>query len=148
MHTGNGTQHQHSAVQHAQGAFDFDSEVDMPRGVDNVDLVVTPVHGRRRRGDGNAFFAFKLHEVHGRAIATASDLFDLVDFACVKQDAFGQGRFPAVDMGGNTDVPHFAQITTHFVILLVLNGRSQWRLVTTSRASSASGCCSIASDSR
>jgi hypothetical protein len=54
LHTGHGTQHQDSAVENAEGALDFDGEVNVPWRVDDVDVVVVPRAVGRRALDGDA----------------------------------------------------------------------------------------------
>src|SRR6201999_3753703 len=54
LDTGNGVEHGHGTIQHAHRALDFNGEVDMAGGVDDVDAVVLPEAGRRRRSDGDA----------------------------------------------------------------------------------------------
>jgi hypothetical protein len=38
---------------------------------------------------------------------------DLVDLLAVKEDPFGQGRLPGIDMRTDTDVPHARNIDLH-----------------------------------
>ena len=49
LHAVLAVEHGDGAVEHAQGALDLDGEVDVAGGVDDVDLVVLPEAGRRRR---------------------------------------------------------------------------------------------------
>jgi hypothetical protein len=90
-------------------ALDFDGEVDVARGVDDVDAVLgkiaghaLPEGGGRGRGDRDAAFLFLLHPVHrGGAVV---HLADLVIDAGVEQDALGGGRFAGIDVGTDADV--------------------------------------------
>ena len=104
-------EHGDGAVEHAQRALHLDGEVDVPGGVDDVDLVVFP-EGRRRGGrDRDAALLLLLHPVHrGRAVV---DLTDLVVDAGVVQDAFGRGGLARVDVGHDPDVADLAQVGQH-----------------------------------
>ena len=66
----------------------------MSRGVDDVDDILVPTNGRRRRSDRDAALFFEFHVIHGGAVAAAADFFNFVDPSCVKQDALSQGRLP------------------------------------------------------
>ena len=39
LHAAHGTQHRDGTVQHTKAALDFDREVDVPRRIDDIDLV-------------------------------------------------------------------------------------------------------------
>ena len=109
-----GTEDQHRAVQHPEGTFDLDGEIHMPRGVDDVDLMVQPGAERRRRGDGDASLLFQLHGVHGRADAVfALDVVDGVNPFCIEQYPLRQGGLPRVDMGADPDIPDIFQFVGH-----------------------------------
>ena len=55
---------QHDAVHHAQRALHFAAEVGVTRGIDDVDLGLTILHGRVLGHDGDAFLALEIHRVH------------------------------------------------------------------------------------
>ena len=81
LDTGDTVEHRHGTVEHAQRTLHLDGEVDVARGVDDVDGVVDvverPVTGRRGRRDRDAALLLLLHPVHrGSAVV---DLTDLVD---------------------------------------------------------------------
>ena len=93
------------AVEHAQGPLHLDGEVDVPRGVDDVDVVLVPLGVGRGGGDGDAALALELHRVHRRADAVlAANLVDRVDPVRIKEDALGQRGLARVDMGADTDI--------------------------------------------
>ncbi len=95
------------AVEDAQRALDLDGEVDVPRGVDDVDRVVVPDTGRGRRGDRDAALLLLGHPVHrGRALV---DLTDLVVDPGVEEDPLGGRGLARVDMGHDPDVADHAQ---------------------------------------
>ena len=102
-------EHHHGAVEHAQRALHFDGEVDVSRGVDDVDavLVVLRVHAAPKTGggggrDGDAAFLLLLHPVHDRGAVV--DFADLVREAGVEEDALGGGGLAGVHMGDDADV--------------------------------------------
>ena len=49
LHAADGAEHEHGAVEHAEAAFHFDREVDVARGVDQVDRVAFPLERWWRR---------------------------------------------------------------------------------------------------
>jgi hypothetical protein len=48
-----GGEDDHGAVEDPEAALHLDREIDVPRRVDDVDLVVSPVAGRHGGGDGD-----------------------------------------------------------------------------------------------
>ena len=103
------------AVEDAHRAFDFDGEVHVAGGIDQVQLeflaLVLPRAGRRGGLDGDAAFLFFLQEVHrGSAFVHFADL---VVLAGVEQDAFGDGGFTRVDVGADTEVTNVGQVGWH-----------------------------------
>ena len=107
---GNGT------VQHAKRTLDFNGEVNVTGGVDDVDsvgvflgrngiVVVTgrrPVTGGRGGGDGDPTLLLLNHPVHGRAAVVR--LTDPMDASRVEQDTLGGGRFPGVNVRHDPDI--------------------------------------------
>ena len=96
-------------VEHAQAAFDFNREVDVPGGVDDVDAVlfalavlVLPEGGRGGRGDGDAAFLLLLHPVHRRGAVV--DFADLVGLAGVVEDTLGRGGLAGIDVRHDADI--------------------------------------------
>ncbi len=111
LHTGHCTQHQDGAVEHAQSALHLDGEVDVARGVDQVDIVVAPDAVGGGRLDGDALLALEIHGVHGGThTGLALHLFDLVDFPGVEEDALGKGGFPRVDVGRDPDIADLGDV--------------------------------------
>ncbi len=97
-------EHHHRAVEHAQAALDLDGEVDVPGGVDQMDVVVVPGEAGGRGGDGDAALPLLGHPVHGRF--TFVDLADLVDASRVEEKAFADRRLAGVDVRDDADVAH------------------------------------------
>jgi hypothetical protein len=57
--------------------------------------------------------------VHGGTAVV--DFSDFVGFSGVKEDSLGEGGFPGINVGGNTDVPQFSDIG-HIVLFLRMSG--------------------------
>ena len=104
---GHGVEHGHRAVEHPQGALHLDGEVDVARGVDDVDHRVPPHAGGGGRGDGDAPLLLLDHPVHGGGALV--DLADLVVLARVVQDPLGGGGLARVDVGHDPDVAGLGQ---------------------------------------
>ncbi len=110
LHAADRVVHHARAVEHAHRAFDFNREVDVARGVDDVDPVFRIVAGhafpessRGSRRDRDAALLLLLHPVHRRR--TVVNFTDLVGHAGVEQDAFGGGGFAGIDVSANADIP-------------------------------------------
>ena len=101
-----------SAVEYAEGAFDFGSEVDVPRRVDQVERMFLPIKGNAGGLDGDTSFLF-----FGIVIGNGCTLVDHSDFVYevgVEEHPFGNGSpfsaFPSsVDMGDDADVSDVLQ---------------------------------------
>ena len=90
------------AVQNAQRTLDFDGEVDVAGGIDDVEAVALPDTGRRGGRDGDAALLFLDHPVHGRS--AFMHLAELVRLARVEQDTLGRGGLAGVDVRHDTEV--------------------------------------------
>ena len=109
LHPRHGAVHGDGRIQHAQATLHFDGEIDVARGIDDVDAMLgealihpLPEAGGCRGRDGDAAFLFLLHVVHdSRAVV---NLADFVRDAGVEQNTLRRGGFPRVDMSRNTDV--------------------------------------------
>src|SRR6476661_1381776 len=112
-------EHRDRAVEDAQRALDLDREVDVPGGVDDVDLVAVPGALRRGRRDGDAALLLLLHPVHrGRAVV---DLTDLVVDTGVEEDALGRRGLARVDVRHDPDVAGLGELGLlgHLLLLFV-----------------------------
>ena len=96
----------HRAVEHAEAALHLDREVDVARGVDDVDAMVLPEARRGGRRNGDAALLLLLHPVHRRSAFV--NFTDAVRLAGVEQDTLCRGRLTGVD------VRHDADITSPF----------------------------------
>ena len=102
LDTGDRVEHGDGAVEHTQRALDLDREVDVAGGVDDVDAVVVPDAGRRRRRDRDAALLLLDHVVHRRRAVV--DLADLVALPGVVEDALRRGGLAGIDVGHDADV--------------------------------------------
>ena len=107
LDAGDGVEDRDRAVEHAQRALDLDGEVDVARGVDDVDAVAVPVAGGRGRGDGDATLLLLDHPVHGGG--TFVHLTDLVVLARVEQDALGRRGLARVDVRHDANVANLIE---------------------------------------
>jgi hypothetical protein len=109
LHATHGAIDHAGAVQHAHRTLDFNREVDVSGGVDDVDAVLgasqvhaLPEAGRGSGGDRDATLLLLLHPVHrGGAVV---HLTDLVVHTGVVKDAFGRGGLAGIDVRRDTDV--------------------------------------------
>ncbi len=104
LHAGDGVEHRHRAIQHAQGALHFGREIHVAGRIDDVDLHVAPEAGGGGRRDRDAALLLLLHPVHGGG--AFMDFADLVRAARVIQDALGGGGLTGIDMGRDADISH------------------------------------------
>ncbi len=109
LHATDGAQDEDGTVEHAQRALNFDGEVDVPRGVDDVEAVLRQglVHALPERGGGSgldrdATLLLLLHPVHGGGAVV--HFTDLVALAGVEQDALGRGGLAGIDVSHDAEV--------------------------------------------
>ena len=123
LHPANGAEDGNGAIEHAQRAFHFDSEVDVARGVDDVDLVSliikVPEHRCSGRGNGDATFLLLNHPIHGGG--TVVDFTYLMAAASIIEDTLGRRRLTGVDVCHDADITREAERVDHHIILSVLH---------------------------
>ena len=105
LNTAAGGQHGDRAIQHAQRALYLDRKVNVTRRINDIDAMVFPVAGRRRRRNRNAAFLFLNHPVHGGS--ALMNLADLVRYARVEENALGGRRLAGIDVRHDADIPRF-----------------------------------------
>ncbi len=98
-------------VEHAERALHLDREVDVPGGVDDVDLVALPEARHRSGGDRDAALLLLLHPVGGGSAVVR--LADLVVDARVEQDALGRRRLAGIDVRHDADVADLLEVGEH-----------------------------------
>ena len=91
------------AVEHAQRTLDFDGEVDVAGGVDDVQALVVPEAGGGSGRDRDATLLLLLHPVHGGG--TLVHFTDLVGLSGVVKDALGRGGLAGIDVGHDAEIP-------------------------------------------
>src|SRR5690606_16954642 len=101
-------------VKHAKGALDLNGEVDVTRGIDDVEatlltIATLPERGRSRGGDGDTAFLLLSHPVHGRGAIVR--LAHLVALAGVVKDTLGRRRLAGIN------VSHDAEIAVVFELI-------------------------------
>ncbi|KAF1003177.1 MAG: hypothetical protein GAK36_00297 [Pseudomonas sp.] len=110
LNAGGAAEHNDSAVQYAQGALNFNREVYVAGGVDDVYAVLVvlaartfPEGGDRSGGDGDTTLLLLHHPVgSGGAVM---HLTHLVAETCVEQDPLGSGGLARINVGTDTNVP-------------------------------------------
>ena len=102
LHAALGTKDRHAAVEHAQAALDLNGEVDVARGVDDVDAVALPEASGRSARDRDAALLLLRHPVHGGGAFMG--LTELVVDARVEQNTFRRGRLTGVDVRHDANV--------------------------------------------
>ena len=110
LHAAHAAQHENGAVEHAEAPLHLDGEVDVARGVDEVDVVLTPLHARGGRRDRDPTLTLEIHVVHGCPIPVALHFLDAVDSAGVVKDPLGKRGFAGVDVGRDAHVAELGQV--------------------------------------
>ena len=87
-------------VHHFHDTFHFSAEVGVSRGVYDVNDVLIPVNGSVLGLNGDAFFTFQIHGVHG---ALGDGLVFTVGAASLKK-LIDEGRFAMVNVGDDGEV--------------------------------------------
>ena len=100
-----GAKNGYRTVQHAQGTLYLYREINMSRGVDDIDAVALPIGGRGGGGDGDTTLLLLLHPVHGGAAVMG--LTQLVVNTRVVQDTLGGGGFAGVDVRHDAYITRF-----------------------------------------
>ncbi len=104
-------EHGNGTVEHPKAALHLDGEVDVPGGVDDVDLVVVPEAGGSGGGDGDPPLLLLLHPVHGGGAVV--HLTDLVADTGVIEDALGRRRLAGIDVRHDADVADLGEVGQH-----------------------------------
>ena len=99
----------HCAVEYAQATLHLGSKVDVPRGVNDVNLVTLPKAGHCCRGNGNTTLFFLAHPVGGGTTIITAHGTNLVVNTGAVQNTFCRRRLAGVDMGNNTNVAKVLQ---------------------------------------
>ncbi|KFM83885.1 hypothetical protein DJ90_5581 [Paenibacillus macerans] len=96
------TEYPYSPVQYTKGTFDFNGEVDVSRGINDIYAVTFPLSGGRSGRNRDSALLLLLHPVH--RCSTLVNFPDFVRTACVEQDPFRRGCLTGVNMRHDPDV--------------------------------------------
>jgi len=109
FNTANGIEYGNRTIEHTQRTLHLNREIDVPRGIDDVNSVLferavhaTPKTGGSRRGNGDAAFLLLLHPIHGGS--TVVHLTYFVRHTGVIENAFCGRRFAGVDVRHDADI--------------------------------------------
>ena len=95
-------------VKHAERTFNFNREVNMARGVDDVDAVIVPETSSSRRRDRNPALLLLLHPIHRRC--AIMHFANFIRFTGIKQDAFSRCGFTRIDVRHDADIAIHAEV--------------------------------------
>src|SRR4029453_10124597 len=94
-------------------------EVDVPRRVDDVDVMVLPRAVRGGGLDRDPALALEVHRVHdGTAAVLPLHLVHARDLLRVEEDALREGGLPGVDVRADSDVPDPFEVRDHLLLSL------------------------------
>ncbi len=107
LHAGDGVEDGNRAVEDAQAALDLHRKVHVPGRIDDVDAMVAPLRGGRRRRDRDAALLLLRHPVHRRGALV--HLAHLVGAAGVVEDPLRRRGLAGVDVRHDPDVADAVQ---------------------------------------
>jgi hypothetical protein len=108
------TEHADSAVQYTQGTLNFYCEVNVSRGINDIDTALFcaglcfaiflqgPVTGGSSRSNCNTSLLLLSHPVHG--CSTFMSITNFIVNTGIIQDTLGGGSFTSIDVSHNTDI--------------------------------------------
>jgi len=107
LNTGDCIEDDDSAVEHPEAALHLGGKVDVPRRIDDIDLIPAPLTANRCGLDRDAPLPFLHHPIgYRRALVNVAHP---VGFSRVVQDALGRCGFARVDMSDNADIAQSPQ---------------------------------------
>ena len=86
LNTGHRFKHCDRAVQNTQRTFYFHCKINVSRGINQIDTVITPKARCCRRRNRDTTFLFLFHPVHRRA--TIVNFADFICFSCIEKNTF------------------------------------------------------------
>ena len=92
----------YSTVQYTQRTLYLHSEVNMARGINDIDTMVLPVTSSSSGSDGNTTLLLLLHPVHGSC--AFMNLTNLMVDTCVEEDTLSSGCLTGIDVSHDTDI--------------------------------------------
>ena len=84
----------------------------MAGGIDEIDLVLSPIEADGCRSDGDASFAFLFHVIHGGGAFV--NIAGGRKGSCVVKHSLGGCGFACIDMCDNTDISDFLDFIDGF----------------------------------
>ena len=109
LNTTNCAVNHYRTVKYTHGTFYFDSEVNVPRGVDDVYAMrfillshTRPERSSRCGGNGDTTLLLLLHPVHSSG--AVMNFTDFMVYTGVEQNTFGSSGFTGVDVCTDTDI--------------------------------------------
>src|SRR5262249_17464876 len=115
------TKNSHRSIEHTKPALHFNGEIDVTRRIDDIDAILPPCAGRRRRCDCNSALALLLHPIHRGG--SFIDFTNPVRHPRVIENPLGRGGLARINVGHDPDVScflywylsgHFLLSSTHF----------------------------------
>ena len=102
LNTANGAEHGNHTIENTHGAFNFDGEVDVSGGVDDVHTVVFPARGNGRCRDRDPALPLLGHPVGDSC--TVVHLADFVHHARIEQNPFCRRGFARINVRSDTNI--------------------------------------------
>ena len=103
LRTLGGINDKEDAIDHAEDAFDFSTEIGVARGIDNVDADVVIFEGGVFGFDGDAPFPFEVHGVHH---AFGDDLIG-AEGPRLAEELIHKGGLAVIDVGNDCNISKF-----------------------------------------
>ena len=99
------TKYRYRAIKNPERTLDFNSEVNMPRCVNNINVIISPAASCCSRGNGNTTLLLLLHPVHSSG--AFMDFADLMRNTGIIQDTFCCCGFAGVNVCHDADISIF-----------------------------------------
>ncbi|KAH3680161.1 hypothetical protein WICPIJ_008374 [Wickerhamomyces pijperi] len=98
-------------VQHSQGSFNFDGEINVAWSVNQVEMIVGVVLVPGTVGGGrlnsDTLFSFQIHGIHlGTNTISTTNIMNGFNSTSVKQHSFGECGLTGINVGRDTNVSH------------------------------------------
>jgi hypothetical protein len=107
LHTALCSQNRDTSVKDTQGTFNFYREVNVTRGVNDVDAASVPVAGSSCGCDRDTSLLFLFHVVHGSS--TVVSLTQFVVYTCVKQNTLRGSGLTGINVSHDTNISSIFQ---------------------------------------
>ena len=106
FNTTNGAESGNGTIEHTQRTFNFNSEIDVSRSVNQVDfilvVIIIPECGSCSRSDSDTTFLLLFHPVHGGS--TIVHFTDFVSQTGIEQNTFRSSCFAGIDVSHDADI--------------------------------------------